>query len=205
MAMSKKEDKREHILRTAERLFAAKGFDATSIASIAKSAGVNKALIYYYFKNKDDVILSLFRDMAVEMGEKSGERSVPRNKPAAIRTKIAQEIGYLAERKQVLALLLMEGLKQSGDHDFLFQVAGSIISRELKARGFEEADDQASQRQYHKALVHEFFTGIIPVIAFVTLRDKFCQHFKCEASEIEELFLEAFENSHLKSHLEVTP
>jgi AcrR family transcriptional regulator len=40
------------ILQEARTLFSLKGFDATTTDDIAKSSGVNKALIYYYFKNK---------------------------------------------------------------------------------------------------------------------------------------------------------
>ncbi len=40
------------ILQEARTLFSIKGFDATTTDDIAKSSGVNKALIYYYFKNK---------------------------------------------------------------------------------------------------------------------------------------------------------
>ncbi len=206
MKNTKAEDNRAHILRIAEKLFADKGFDATSVDSIAKSAGVNKALIYYYFKNKDDIIHSLFQDMTVEMGEQSGERQVPRNQPATVRNKVGQEIEYLAERKQILALMFMETMKQGDDRDFLFQIAGSIIKRELDARGFDAETTKETARKHRcKALVHEFFTGVIPVLAFVTLRDKFCAHFKCEGSDVDEYFLDAFENAHLQSHLEPVP
>jgi AcrR family transcriptional regulator len=45
-------DVRQRILVAAEELFADKGFAATSIREIASSAGVNSAMIYYYFKDK---------------------------------------------------------------------------------------------------------------------------------------------------------
>jgi AcrR family transcriptional regulator len=40
------------ILKEARTLFSLKGFDATTVDDIAKASDVNKALIYYYFKNK---------------------------------------------------------------------------------------------------------------------------------------------------------
>ena len=40
------------ILASAIALFSKNGFDATTGDDIAKESGVNKALIYYYFKNK---------------------------------------------------------------------------------------------------------------------------------------------------------
>lgn len=55
-------DKRERILRAAIRVFARKGFYATRVSEIAKAAGVADGTIYLYFKNKDDVLISIFDD-----------------------------------------------------------------------------------------------------------------------------------------------
>ncbi len=55
-------DKRERILRAAIRVFARKGFYATRVSEIAKAAGVADGTIYLYFKNKDDVLISIFED-----------------------------------------------------------------------------------------------------------------------------------------------
>jgi AcrR family transcriptional regulator len=40
------------ILQTATKLFAQQGIDGVSVDVIAKEAKINKAMIYYYFKNK---------------------------------------------------------------------------------------------------------------------------------------------------------
>jgi AcrR family transcriptional regulator len=52
-------DKREHILTVAEELFGEKGFDGTSVRDIAQSAGVNLAMISYYFGSKEKLLESL--------------------------------------------------------------------------------------------------------------------------------------------------
>ena len=51
---------KERILEVAEELFARNGFDATSMDSISKEVGINKATIYYHFESKNDIIISLF-------------------------------------------------------------------------------------------------------------------------------------------------
>ena len=51
------------ILKAAEKLFAEKGFDGARVDDIAGNAGVNKALIYYYFKSKRDILEELFSDL----------------------------------------------------------------------------------------------------------------------------------------------
>ena len=52
-------DKREHILVVAEELFGEKGFDGTSVRDIAQAAGVNLAMISYYFGSKEKLLESL--------------------------------------------------------------------------------------------------------------------------------------------------
>jgi len=46
-------DSRTLILDAAERLFAERGFARTTIKEIGRAAGVNSALLYYYFADKD--------------------------------------------------------------------------------------------------------------------------------------------------------
>src|SRR5215208_60497 len=53
-------EKRERILDAAERVFAQHGFFAARVSEIAKDAGVADGTIYLYFKNKDDLLISLF-------------------------------------------------------------------------------------------------------------------------------------------------
>lgn len=52
-------DKKEQILTVAEELFAEKGFDGTSVRDIAQRAGVNLAMISYYFGSKEKLLESL--------------------------------------------------------------------------------------------------------------------------------------------------
>lgn len=52
---------RARILDAAERLFGDQGFAAASIGEIAEAAGVNRALIYYYFKDKRDLYRSVIQ------------------------------------------------------------------------------------------------------------------------------------------------
>lgn len=52
-------EKHIHILEVAEQLFAEKGFDGTSVRDIAGKAGVNLAMISYYFGSKEKLMASL--------------------------------------------------------------------------------------------------------------------------------------------------
>jgi TetR/AcrR family fatty acid metabolism transcriptional regulator len=61
-ADKKRSDKRERILDGALKAFAKKGFYNTKVSEIASEAGVADGTIYLYFKNKDDLLISLFED-----------------------------------------------------------------------------------------------------------------------------------------------
>ena len=53
---------RERILKTAARLFAERGYEATSIRTLAAKARVNQAAINYHFKTKDGLYREVLRD-----------------------------------------------------------------------------------------------------------------------------------------------
>ncbi|GIW89503.1 MAG: TetR family transcriptional regulator [Isosphaeraceae bacterium] len=48
-----------HIAREAARLFAARGYDATSVREIVEAAGVTKPTMYYYFGSKEGLAEAL--------------------------------------------------------------------------------------------------------------------------------------------------
>lgn len=53
-------DKQVQIIETAERLFAEKGFDGTSVRDIADEADINVAMISYYFGSKEKLMEAIF-------------------------------------------------------------------------------------------------------------------------------------------------
>lgn len=58
-----KSQRRDEIMAAAKKVFSRKGFHATTIADIAKEAGLAYGSIYWYFDSKDDLFHAL---MAVE-------------------------------------------------------------------------------------------------------------------------------------------
>ncbi len=59
---SKQNDKHQRILNAAMKVFAQNGFYNSKVNEIAKEANVADGTIYLYFKNKDDILISLFED-----------------------------------------------------------------------------------------------------------------------------------------------
>ncbi|MBS1520735.1 MAG: TetR/AcrR family transcriptional regulator [Bacteroidetes bacterium] len=53
-------DKKEHILDVAEKVFSELGFDGASTRTISGEAGVNMAMLNYYFGSKEGLFLAVF-------------------------------------------------------------------------------------------------------------------------------------------------
>lgn len=57
---TKSSDKYERIIHAAVQVFAEKGFHHAKVSDVAKVAQVADGTIYLYFKNKDDLLVSIF-------------------------------------------------------------------------------------------------------------------------------------------------
>ncbi|GGG03372.1 fatty acid metabolism regulator protein [Paenibacillus abyssi] len=64
---SKKINKFELILDAAVKVFAETGYHGSQVSKIAREAGVADGTIYLYFKNKEDILVSLFRERLGEL------------------------------------------------------------------------------------------------------------------------------------------
>jgi AcrR family transcriptional regulator len=56
------EEKRRLILDAAVRVFARKGYHGSRVGDIAEEAGVAHGLLYHYFRSKDEVLATVFRE-----------------------------------------------------------------------------------------------------------------------------------------------
>ena len=61
------EERKREIFAAAERLFAANGYVATTVADIARAAGVAKVTFFYYFETKDALLEAIGRHWAQEL------------------------------------------------------------------------------------------------------------------------------------------
>ena len=55
-------DRRRQILDAAVRAFARRGYEATRVGDIAAEAGVAYGLVYHYFRSKEELLETIFRD-----------------------------------------------------------------------------------------------------------------------------------------------
>jgi TetR/AcrR family fatty acid metabolism transcriptional regulator len=120
-------DKRAAILKAATGVFAEKGYFNSKVADIAKAAGVADGTVYLYFKNKDDILHSIF-DRAMDEFIAEGRRELE------LLTKPEEKLRRIAE-------LHLDRLGADRDMAIVFQVElrGSIkFMQEFSAAGFSE-------------------------------------------------------------------
>ena len=76
-----KDEKRCDIALASIALFCEKGIQQTSIDQIAKSAGVAKGTIYLYFKNKEEIVFTIW-DIITQQHEESFQKRTTENMSA---------------------------------------------------------------------------------------------------------------------------
>jgi TetR/AcrR family fatty acid metabolism transcriptional regulator len=102
-------EKRRAILHAAVRVFAEKGYHGCRIADVARAAGVAYGLVYHYFRNKEELLESVFAEQwailinalkAVDVGPGTASEKIARifafvfdvykTTPAAVRVLILE-------------------------------------------------------------------------------------------------------------------
>ena len=198
------ENNRERILQAAEKTFAEKGYDAARIDQIAADAGVNKALIYYYFKNKrallEDLFEEFFRESAallVRYVQKGGLDSGPSPEADQI---FDSYFSYFEAKRDLLRIMFMESLKSNEDPPPVFKLVdfGDLIAEDavsdVKGSGFYPAETM------NLTLVAEFFTGVIPMLCYILFQDSWCRHFQVSRDQLKSYFNQAMEMTHEAYH-----
>ncbi len=105
--------KRDRILKAAVEVFAKNGFYATRVSDIAKAAGVADGTIYLYFKNKDDVLITIFEEGITQLLEILREVAESDASFEERVTRIIElQLGLLEEQRE-LAEVITVNLRQS--------------------------------------------------------------------------------------------
>jgi len=92
--------RKEEVMTVAARLFAAKGYHATTLDEIAEEIVVTKPALYYYVHNKEDILRTIINRMMEPMEEvnRLGQSTLP---PKEKMRKIIQIlVKFAAERKE---------------------------------------------------------------------------------------------------------
>ena len=105
----------ERILEAAKKVFHHKGFDGARMQEIADEAGVNKSLVHYYYRNKDNIFQAVFEDAFSKLISRLNEiffSELPFS--AKIETFIDYYVTFLSQNAY-LPLFILNGLYEKPD------------------------------------------------------------------------------------------
>lgn len=187
---------KERILEAAAAEFAERGFDGARVDEIAKRAGVNKALIYYYYKSKEELLALLFsevRDAVFALMNSSAVRAVDFSSIEAVRAMLCAFLDLLEERQNVVRVLVMETAKRSPINTVIFSMLGEVIDR-MFAMAVQERIPLNPDRS--AAMVTEFFTGIMPLLDYVVYHEIWMDRFDIDEATLRRHFVDSFLGTH---------
>ena len=154
--------KRERILRAAVDVFAQAGYFNAKVSEIAKAAGVADGTIYLYFDNKEDVLITIFREHTKHYIDSLKRELANINRPEdRIRTTIRHHLETLGNDRALAvvsqvelrhSLKFMKGFSQQEVADYL------TLIREVVEKG---QADGTFRRNLHPQLVAKSIFGIL--------------------------------------------
>jgi AcrR family transcriptional regulator len=106
----KKEQTRQQIAGTARTLFAERGFDAVTVAEVARAADVSEATVFNYFPTKEDLVYGRMESFEDELLGAVHDRAAGESALEAFSRFVLQPRGLLATKdadEQLLAITRM--------------------------------------------------------------------------------------------------
>jgi AcrR family transcriptional regulator len=99
---------RSLLARTALNLFAAKGYDDTTLDEVAAAAGVSRRTLFNYFRNKEDLALSGLSEQGELIAARFAERPADEDPWTSLRVafQVLDEIDLTAEGRLEMITLL---------------------------------------------------------------------------------------------------
>ena len=95
----KKEQTRQAIAETARRLFAERGFDAVTVADVARAADVSQGTVFNYFPTKEDLFYGQMEDFEATLVEAVRDRGRGESVLEAFRRVMLESSGRLASEE----------------------------------------------------------------------------------------------------------
>ena len=103
-----REDKAAEIVAISQRLFLEQGYDGTTIAAIAREAGIATNVVHWYFATKDDLFVAALDSLQSEDLEQAKERlsrSIPGQEVEALEALLTEFVWRRLDRYGLIATL----------------------------------------------------------------------------------------------------
>lgn len=138
-------DKPQQIIEAAVRVFARKGYFNSRVSDIAREAGIAAGTIYLYFKTKEDILTTLFREKMAEFVAKLWKAMADQPDPVSKVRRLVYLHFDLLERNPELAEVVQIELRQgqkffrgasSQEIASYFALIGSVLEEGVAAGRF---------------------------------------------------------------------
>ncbi|NOY36067.1 MAG: TetR/AcrR family transcriptional regulator [Chlorobi bacterium] len=176
----------DRILITAREVFIAEGYDGARMQHIADKAGINKSLLHYYYRTKENLFTAVFERVFNEIMSRifslvESEESLEN----LIRIFFREHIGFLLEQPRLPAFFISESSLHPGLLSSVFKKFGTrgikkfsdLVDMEKKAG---KIDDNLDPRQL---LINILSLSIFPI----AIRPIFKDVFSLSDAETEDL------------------
>lgn len=109
-------ERRERILGSAVKLFAERGYHATSMDEVAAAAGISKAVVYDHFTSKRELYTVLLDTIRADIDALIGEAIEPLPVDARVHAAIEVFFGFVESYPDACRLLFLEvqGMSEAG-------------------------------------------------------------------------------------------
>lgn len=164
-------DARERIWVVAQEEFAAKGLAGARVDEIARRAAVNKALIYYYFKSKENLlrlIIGAFFGELLELKRTLSAGGCLQDESHR-RYVFGKIYEFLRQHKPVIRIILREMAKGETEAEeiiLLLEPVTNLFAESLSEMGFTVGPGEA------KIVIQSMFFGLVPLLMYVMLEEK---------------------------------
>jgi AcrR family transcriptional regulator len=139
-----REAKRDEIVRAAAGLFTDVGFDATPMTQLAAAAGVTTNTVYWYFEDKDALLIAVLDQLLQEALQEHAQRAdVPWQEQARWAVSRLSQLHRLVSVVHVRAATSPAVAEW---HDAFHQLADGLLADGLRRAGVAEADLAAVSR-----------------------------------------------------------
>jgi AcrR family transcriptional regulator len=156
---SKDASTKEKILDAAEEEFAHKGFGGARTQEIAKKAGVNKALIHYYYKDKSSLFQAVMDEMMydlIRISQNVSKRNL--HGRDLVEGLFSEFFDYAARHRNFARFTTMEGA--AGETKYL-ETSIKNLFRPLFQRGVEFLEEHVEKKTVRKVDAPHFLISVI--------------------------------------------
>jgi TetR/AcrR family transcriptional regulator, fatty acid metabolism regulator protein len=157
-----KSDRMDQIIDAAEQVMSEKGFANSSIAEIAKAAGIKDSLIYNYFSGKEDLLFSIpLRRMSDVVQEMSGQLAGILDPVSRLTKMIWFHLNYNDTHRGYARLLLLECL---ANRNFYYHKAYAFLRRYagmMKAVLQEGIEEGVFASRFRVPVVRDVILGLL--------------------------------------------